>query len=904
MLDSTDSAAASLPFKELAGGLRDGTIDISHNMAILCAIVGGTEMGLDPALEFDPRAEFWRRPERRFVATYLANRWPRWPADPATHDKLATFALRLAGMADQLRNERKLLHFGTNYDTEGGLPAILAPLRAAIDSMPPAPEWDTIRPKKDSSPTASQSLLLSLDAIASEGFDAHTRGGLRRLILWWPLLGARSTEDLERRQRFFWAYRHVFMSSNAYSHAGAQYFGPIVNNTPTQDLLRPIQRWKEGATLEDAPLLGLGKDDDEPVDRSHTNIAREIWGFLNLHRTPFYNNRVKAYGAHGENPEGAVREIGARCRAWLEQNPAETESLASTFDQFLHRAKRNSSRPFAEARRWKSERDHSAFDAGLRTELQTCAAEKLGQLRPLDRAAILIHLALDMETWTADRRATGESRAEDTKRPPTSGTPAPIPTLRRAPRVWVYAPGEKANHWDFDLTNAVASIAWDDEGDLRQYESEEVLFEALTETHDGEGRPTSATRTCWDFSRKIEVGDPIIARQGRSRIRGIGVVTRAYFFVEGEPYGSRVGVDWIWSGEHVISDRRSLAIKTLVESSRRESLLQELDPLLREMRGDPERDGHTSEDIAYEPYSREDALADLFIPDERIDQMLTLLRRRKNLILQGPPGVGKTFVAKRLAYLLMEERAEERVKMVQFHQAYTYEQFVRGYRPESDGGFSLANGPLYDLAEKAKIDPDNAYVLVIDEINRGNLGKILGEAMVLLEPDKRSKDWAVRLAYTRSTHDDDEEEEPSFYLPDNLYVIGTMNTADRSLAVVDYALRRRFVFVDLRPGFDVPRFAEHLGSLPTDVRVGLQSKLEALNRVIMDDPNLGPGFEVGHSYFCKGTNESDPPWTSAPSQWLDEVLRYEILPLLSEYWFDDPTRLSQARTILGIEPHG
>ena len=279
------------------------------------------------------------------------------------------------------------------------------------------------------------------------------------------------------------------------------------------------------------------------------------------------------------------------------------------------------------------------------------------------------------------------------------------------------------------------------------------------------------------------------------------------------------------------------------------------------------------------PYDLAKARQELFISEEKLNDALAGLRRRRNLILQGPPGTGKTFLARRLAWLELGATDASRIELVQFHPSYSYEDFVQGFRPDDKGTFRLTPGVLLDFCQKAAADPERPYFLLIDEINRGNLSRIFGELLLLLEADKRGSAHAVRLPYAAAN-------QARFFVPENLFVIGTMNTADRSLAPLDYALRRRFAFVPLQPEFG-GRLQEFLlaKAAPDAVIQRLTSRLTELNLAIVEDPELGPDFQIGHSYFCQ-----PPADASAAEAWLTLILEQEIAPLLDDYWLDQPAK--------------
>jgi 5-methylcytosine-specific restriction protein B len=292
------------------------------------------------------------------------------------------------------------------------------------------------------------------------------------------------------------------------------------------------------------------------------------------------------------------------------------------------------------------------------------------------------------------------------------------------------------------------------------------------------------------------------------------------------------------------------------------------------------------------PYPTAEALAELFITDKELKATLAGLRRRKALLLQGPPGTGKTYLARRLAWLLLGARDEARIELIQFHPSYGYEDFILGFRPGPDGQFQLVPGVLPLLCQRAAQDPERPYFLLIDELNRGNVARIFGELLLLLEPDKRGPAHALRLPYAPP-------EAPRFFVPANLYVIGTLNLADRSLAPLDYALRRRFAFVGMQPQFGPPlRELLTASQVPAALIDLLTERLPALNHVIAADPELGPDFEIGHSYFC-----APPADPAEASDWLRLIFEQEIGPLLADYWREQPERAAaQLRKLLADWP--
>jgi len=446
-----------------------------------------------------------------------------------------------------------------------------------------------------------------------------------------------------------------------------------------------------------------------------------------------------------------------------------------------------------------------------------------------------------------------------------------------AHRVWIYAPGEDAEYWDEFYESGIMAIGWDRLGDLSRFGSVDDILVALQHGQVSERRPTNNARTCYDFVHTLRVGDQVFAKRGRNTIIGYGVVTGEYEYQpERLNFKNIRKIRWEERGSWV--SPAPVAIKTLTDVTAYTDFVTELEKMIFGQVTEPPKPTPP-----IEPYTIEQALDGLFMGEEAFRRILAVWERKKNLIVQGPPGVGKSFIAKRLSYALMKFRDPSRVRTVQFHQSYSYEDFIQGYRP-SKNGLSLQQGVFVDFCDNARKDPNETYVFIIDEINRGNLSKIFGELMLLIEADKRSSDWATKLAYAPDA-------EERFYVPPNVYLLGMMNTADRSLSLVDYALRRRFAFVALHPEFGSDKFRKELTNrgASSELIDRIITRMSELNDAIgSDKTNLGVGFCIGHSFFVP-TSAGE----QLDQQWYKRVMETEIIPLLEEYWFDNPTRAKE-----------
>ena len=440
----------------------------------------------------------------------------------------------------------------------------------------------------------------------------------------------------------------------------------------------------------------------------------------------------------------------------------------------------------------------------------------------------------------------------------------------RAVNYWICAPGEGARMWDKWHNDGIIGIGWRQTSDLRFYSNKDEIREKLQELYHDESSHVNDVNALWEFANDIQVGDVIFAKKGMNEIIGRGIVESDYIFDESLGHYPHIRkVRWTHKGNWTFGYKK-LPLKTLTNLTYQKDKVQNINELLSI------DDGFIEPPIPSTEYTIEKFLEEVYISEEDYYTLVNLLKNKKNLIVQGAPGVGKTFMAKRLAYSIMGVKDVDRVMMVQFHQSYSYEDFVMGYRPSKDG-FELRDGSFYKFCKKAEDDDENDYFFIIDEINRGNLSKIFGELFMLIENDKRGEKNKIQLLYS----------DELFYIPKNVHIIGLMNTADRSLAMIDYALRRRFAFFDLKPGFNSNGFKAYQSKIDYSVFDNIINVMEELNMAIKDDETLGEGFRIGHSYLCNLNEEDDM------EEKLNYIVEYEIIPLLKEYWFDEPTKVEE-----------
>lgn len=473
---------------------------------------------------------------------------------------------------------------------------------------------------------------------------------------------------------------------------------------------------------------------------------------------------------------------------------------------------------------------------------------------------------LSYYAWTISEEVNQEQKAADVQSKRGSTGAAVADENVDSVHYWIYAPGDGACKWDEFYQKGVIAIGWGAVGDLSAFSSKDEMKAKMKECYGAEYSYKNAAHATWQFAHEMKPGDIVFVKKGMHQILGRGVVSSDYYYQDKRPddYNNLRKINWTDKGEWAHPGQA--VMKTLTDITAYTDYVDKLNALFKT----DVADSAEEKAVSYPPYSVDDFLSEVYMDESEYNSLVALLSNKKNIILQGAPGVGKTYAAKRLAYSIMGVKDKERVAMIQFHQSYSYEDFIMGFRP-CESGFELRKGAFYNFCKAAEIDNENAYFFIIDEINRGNLSKIFGELFMLIESDKRGVE--LQLLYA----------DEKFAVPENVYIIGMMNTADRSLAMLDYALRRRFAFYEMKPAFESDGFRAYRMELDNPKFDRLITCMENLNNAIAADESLGEGFCIGHSYFCDLDDVND--------QTLSGIVEYELIPLLKEYWFDEPMKV-------------
>ena len=338
---------------------------------------------------------------------------------------------------------------------------------------------------------------------------------------------------------------------------------------------------------------------------------------------------------------------------------------------------------------------------------------------------------------------------------------------------WIYSPGDNASMWDEFYKSGIMGIGWDDVTDLKGFSSKEEIKEYMKKVYDPSYSYKNNAHCLWQFANEIKVGDVIFVKKGMHKIIGKGIVTSDYIYdTSRSTYKHIRKVDWQNKGEW--EHPGQAVMKTLTNISAYPDYVQKLLALFAE---DTSEEVSEQKEIKYPLYSKDDFLNEVYMDEDTYNTLTELLEAKYNVILQGAPGVGKTFAAKRLAYSIMGQKDTSRVAMVQFHQSYSYEDFIQGYRPSKDG-FELENGTFYKFCKEAEEDNERPYFFIIDEINRGELSKIFGELFYAIDPGYRGEKGKVKTQYQNLINKDDVFAD-GFFVPENVYILATMNDIDR-----------------------------------------------------------------------------------------------------------------------------
>ncbi len=435
--------------------------------------------------------------------------------------------------------------------------------------------------------------------------------------------------------------------------------------------------------------------------------------------------------------------------------------------------------------------------------------------------------------------------------------------------------GQNGMYWNDWVKNGYAAIGWSEIGDLNNFvnNKDELVNKIMATYNKNKANAAKEANQIEDFL--YVPNDTFLVAEAGKVLKGVGIIKSDHYYDKTREYPNCRNVNWIWiNNENKELPNSGEGIQTTFHNLTDDENLIYLYNIILSTKYDD-----TDNTEKFEPYTKDDFLKEVYLDEAEYDKLAALVLGKKNIILQGAPGVGKTFAAKRLAYSIMGEQDDSRVKVVQFHQSYSYEDFIEGYRPAENGSLVLRDGIFKKFCKTAFSDKNRKYFFIIDEINRGNLSKIFGELLMLIEADKRD-DYHAELVYSK---------EP-FTVPENVHIIGMMNTADRSLAMIDHALRRRFAFFKMKPAFDKKLFKEKIENTNNVLYKKTIEAVISLNKEIAEDSSLGDGFEIGHSYFCLDDDKINDTVVK-------NIIEFEIIPIIEEYWFDNKKKADDERSI-------
>lgn len=432
------------------------------------------------------------------------------------------------------------------------------------------------------------------------------------------------------------------------------------------------------------------------------------------------------------------------------------------------------------------------------------------------------------------------------------------------------SPGEGAWQWDECRNGGFIAMGYDEVGDISKLNFEEFAARRDNVLPAHPRWKAKGVNQVWHF-RNIREGDYVVANHGTDRILGCGVVTGPYYHVKDVERAHRLPVQWFDTTAHPIPQRKHW-VKTVIEIDAKEfgkvtqdkemvQLAQPAEPSI----ADPPPPAPQPAAPPVQKYTLAELSRETGLDETTVQRWERAIQRKGQVILYGPPGTGKTFAAERFARYLVRDGGF--TELVQFHAAYSYEDFIEGLRPtrQKDGHltYDLIAGRFMDFCTRAR-QTSGLCVLILDEINRANLARIFGELMYLLEYRGRE----IFLASGRRLG-----------VPENVRIIGTMNTADRSIALVDHALRRRFAFLPVMPSYELLRsyHTEHATSFQVEKLIQV---LQKINTRIND-----PHYSLGVSFFLR-------PDLAAQ---IEDVWRMEIESYLEEYFFDQPDHLNDLR---------